>query len=326
MRTSTPASLGRAVSRGDSVDDDRHRPMSTTVTVRAKARFGWPGPCIPQGMLHYVGRSVPGTLLLHTWREGLALFHLLLDRAPGADLVVMPDHVHLLTEREVAIANAMSAFARWRNRARRERGPVWEPSPPPRDVGDRKKQRRTIRYVYLNPCRARLVSDPLTWPLSTYRDAVGLAAPAVRERASDPERLHAYVSRDDTVATGSMLPFGRCTALTGIAGMRVVEAAVSEVVRLPFSALRIRGSARALFAASLRKLVDVPVVQIAAFVGVDARTIRRLKNSRSPDVHLVERLLFDPRFPGLPDDDLRSLPSWEAYAAVRRRRERSGRG
>src|SRR5687768_1602410 len=157
-------------------------------------------------MLHYVGRSVPGTLLIHHWREGLALFDLLLERAPGADLVVMPDHFHLLAERPVVIAAAMSAFARWRNHARGTRGPVWEPAPEPTEPGDAKKQSRTRRYVYLNPCRAQLVTDPLAWPLSTYRDAVGLTVRPVRERVSDPARLHAYVAQDDTVAPGSLLP------------------------------------------------------------------------------------------------------------------------
>lgn len=300
----------------------RLSPTDVDVRHQTVERRGSAGELFAPGgaMLHYVGRSVPGTLLIHSWREGVVLFRLLLERAPGADLVVMPDHFHLLTEHEIVLAGAMSAYARWRNHARGTHGAVWEAAPAPSEPGDPKKQRRTLRYVFLNPCRAQLVTDPLAWPMSTYRDAIGIAVPAVRARVADPARLHGYVSRDDTVFAGSLLPFGNGAVLTGDAGLRAVEAAVSEVARVPFAALRARGPARALLVAAARKLVDVPVAQVAAFVGADDRTVRRLRHASTADVRLVERLILDPRFPGLPDGDLRRMPRWELYAAARRRR------
>lgn len=272
-------------------------------------------------MLHYIARSVLGTLLFHDWREGLRLFRALLERAPGADVVVMPDHIHLLTEQRVDLAPAMSGYARWRNHTRNTRGPVWEPAPPPAAVAEGQRRRRAARYVYLNPCRAKLVSDPLAWPLSTYRDAVGLAMPPLRARVSDPARLHGYVARDDTVGAGSLLPRAPVGALVGDGGMRAVEAAVSEVTRLPMSSLRVRGVGRSLLAVAIRELVVVRQVDIAAHLGQAPRTLRDLKHIELPEIALVRSVLLDPRFPGLAEGDLRRRSEWLRYAADRRFRE-----
>jgi hypothetical protein len=97
--------------------------------------------------------------------------------------------------------------------------------------------------------------------------------------------------------------------LRGEDGLRAVEAAVSEVTRRPFSALRSRGPGRDLLVAAARALVDAPVGRVAALAGVDGRTVRRLKGARRAEVRVVERLILDPRFPGLPDGDLRICPA-----------------
>ncbi|MCK6505946.1 hypothetical protein L6R53_21595 [Myxococcota bacterium] len=88
----------------------------------------------------------------------------------------MPDHVHVVVGADAkgALIEAARAFARaraWRG----HRGPLWEEVPPAEPLVDRDKQRRTVRSVHLNPCRARLVDCPLAWPLSSYRDLLGLA-------------------------------------------------------------------------------------------------------------------------------------------------------
>src|SRR5688572_8294144 len=99
QRTSTPTTLGAAVTR---VDYAVGLPSSDLRRLtEERPELGGQVLARPVSMLHYPARSVPGTLLIHDWREGLRLFHGLLARAPGADLVVMPDHFHLLTEREV---------------------------------------------------------------------------------------------------------------------------------------------------------------------------------------------------------------------------------
>jgi len=70
----------------------------------------------------------------------------------------------------------------------------------------------------LNPCRDGLVRDPLAWPWSTHRDAVGavaepwvtaatLARELARPRNGFEGWLHRYVSADPSVAvTGTPFP------------------------------------------------------------------------------------------------------------------------
>lgn len=86
----------------------------------------------------------------------------------------------------------------------------WQPVETPGVLTDREKIQRNIRYVILNPVRAGLVDDPLSWPWSTHRDFVG----AVVDPWVDEERIravlrmdrpgfktwmHAYVASDDSV-------------------------------------------------------------------------------------------------------------------------------
>src|SRR5208283_2925907 len=54
--------------------------------------------------------------------------------------------------------------------------------------------KRQIRYVHLNPCRSRLVRDPMEWEWSTHRDVLG----AVGEAWVDLPQLHRiWGARDD---------------------------------------------------------------------------------------------------------------------------------
>jgi hypothetical protein len=121
----------------------------------------------------------------------------------------MPDHIHLILPDAPGkrLGRAMSAYAQWRNAYRGERGPVWTPHPPPDRLADEKHLRRTIRYVHLNPPRAKLVEDPLAWAWSTHRDRVGFAFPRVGALEPDPNRFHRSVSGDPSVAVeGTDLP------------------------------------------------------------------------------------------------------------------------
>lgn len=70
---------------------------------------------------------------------------------------------------------------------------------------DHVKVRRQLRYIALNPCRARLVPDPLAWLWSTHRDLVGATVdpwvPAARlARYGTARELHRYISADPSVA------------------------------------------------------------------------------------------------------------------------------
>jgi REP element-mobilizing transposase RayT len=276
-------------------------------------------------MFHHVARAAPGTLLFRTWEEGLALWRVLVRTLPELTaLCVMPDHVHLVLPHAdgTRLGRAMAAYARWRNHQRRASGVVWEGHPPAQRLPDAAHLRRTIRYVHLNPCRARLVEDPLSWPLSTHRDRVGFAAPPVVSVDREPARFHLGVSADGTVLVeGTPLPATRHAPTR----WDEVRDAVSAVARVPPSALLERGQARTL---SLRTawshgLRDVAV--LSARTGVSraqvyhlVATVPRLGARLSdPALQACVVAVGDPRFAVLGPGDLRLALGWGRYRARR---------
>jgi hypothetical protein len=277
-------------------------------------------------MFHVPVRARKGTLLFRTWEEGLALWRILVRTFPElVALCVMPDHIHLLLPHGDAarrLTHALAAYARWRNAHRGERGTVWDVCPAPEELPDAQHARRTHRYVHLNPCRKGLVADPLAWPLSTHRDAVGLVADPVVARENDPERFHHYVSADPHVdVVGTALP----GVTFGDPALEDVVAAVSAVCRVVPDALLRRGRPRtlALATAAAHGLRDAST--LAHRFRCDADTVRRAQAGVSPrgarhaDPALTACVLAvgDPRFRALGADDLRRLPTWGLYRARR---------
>lgn len=261
-------------------------------------------------MYHLVARTADGAPSWTTWPEGVELFRRVVLATPGlVALVVMPNHVHLVHPADVrlALAAAMSGYTRWRDARRAVPGPPTAPLPPAEPLADADKLRRTIRYVHLNPCRARLVEDPLAWPLSTHRDATGLAVDPVvppRRRAAD---FHAYVSADPSVAVdGTELPRDRGTA----AHLEEVRYAVSALTRTPLSELARRGPARSLLLRAARTSTAASTREIAAFASVSPATAASARPGLDPAVRLVSRVVGDPRFPPLDDAPLR----WRRHA------------
>lgn len=163
-------------------------------------------------MYHLVAHAHRNHLLWFRESEAAALFAQLLRAFPETvALCVMPDHVHLVlphADPGRRLGAVLSGYTRWRNAARGRRvATLWEPSPPPELLPDAHHVRRTVRYVHLNPCRSRLVADPLAWPFSTHRDYVGFARPGPIRVQADAARFHAYVSGDPSVnPTGTPLP------------------------------------------------------------------------------------------------------------------------
>ncbi|MFZ5481508.1 MAG: transposase [Myxococcota bacterium] len=277
-------------------------------------------------MFHVSVRARKGSRLFRTWEEGLALWRILARTFPElVALCIMPDHIHLLLphgDPERRLTHALAAFARWRNARRGEHGVVWADHAPPEALPDPLHARRTHRYVHLNPCRKHLVADPLAWPLSTHRDAVGLAAAPIMARERDPERFHRYVSADPTVdVAGSELP----GVTFGDPRLEDVVAAVSAVCRVPTDDLLVRGPARtlALKTAAAHGLRDGAV--LAARFAVDTRTVQRTtrrtpnRGARLADEALSAcvRAVGDPRFAALDAGDLRRLPTWACYRGMR---------
>jgi hypothetical protein len=270
-------------------------------------------------MLHAAIRTVPGTLAFRTWREAGELWDRVTSRVPCQSASLMPDHLHLnvLDEAQLArLADALRSYAQWRNRARGERGPVFRHGATPSPIRDREHLIRTQRYIHLNPCRAKLVSDPLAWPFSTHRDAVGLALSPVIRPAADPARFHAFVSGDPTAhPNGTLLP-GPPAAMSPLS-IAEVHAAVSSLARITVGRLKEAGPARSLFIRAARVLTAASAAEIAAAAGVAPSTVRRHEATADAQTVLIARVAGDPRFFPLPDVDLRTLSSWQRYRHLR---------
>lgn len=274
-------------------------------------------------MLHFTAHSRPDDPLFRTWAEARALWRRLLDLGPPHALVLMPDHLHLLSAivTEVALRKALFSYRRWRFETRRlqgltpARGDILLPIPPPEAVPDRQHLSRVVRYIHLNPCRGRLVSDPLAWPFSTHRDRVGLAVPLACPPDPDPCRFHTWVSSDATVHPGgTRLP----DPVRGEGQMTVDEVirAVSAACRVPFTEVRARGPARRLVAGVLLALGQQAPGRIAKALDLQVSSVTRLSPQDPAVLAVVGRVLGDPRFAALDDGDLTRTEPWLRYARV----------
>ena len=265
-------------------------------------------------MHHLVAHTVPGRCLFSTWGEGRALWDRVTTKLPGARAIcLMPDHVHVVHERDVKreLGRALSGHAQWLNARHGTSGPLLRRSPDPHPIIGEKKLRRQIRYVHLNPCRAGLVADPISWPFSTHLDAVGLAADPVLQRHPNPARFHAYVSADPTVhVSGSELP----VAPGHLVDLPSVLRAVSLSTRTPaVDVLGRRGPARTLFLGCARALTARNATEIARFSGVAVSTAWRVEPVQD---RAIAALCADPRTIALEDPALRH--DLERYARRRR--------
>lgn len=247
-------------------------------------------------MFHIVAKTQFG-LLFNTPQQALQLWKRIVHACPGMEaLCLMPNHVHLQhrLDLRLPLAQALRGHSRSLNAAQGRRGRRIAPLPPARWAADDQKRRRETRYIHLNPCRAGIVQDPLAWPWSTYRDALGLCAHPVRRVHSNPNALHRYTSSDPSVSlTGTALPYG------GEGDLFAIEAAVSAYLRQPLIALRRRGPGRALVIQTARVHLDLKSSALGDQLGVAPSTVRRTLATRDSHVRAVERLINDPRFPGI---------------------------
>jgi len=273
-------------------------------------------------MQHFAAHARPPEILFQDWREALRLWETLLGLGPVQALVLMPDHVHLLT-RELDFgtwSHALRGFARWRNHRRGESGrQVWLTLGSPEEIQDAKHLRRTHRYIALNPCRDGLVADPLAWPFSTHRDSVGLAVPGVVTVERDPAGWHAYVSADPSVhVDGTDLPAG----LRGLrsASPEQVEEAISALTRTLHADLGVRGSNRKLLVQGLLGCAHLSERAVARRLGLSHTAIQKTPPLAAGTHSRIERVLGDPRFAALHDQDLSQQRAFRRYREGRERR------
>ena len=266
---------------------------------------------MPLAMQHLIAHSVPPHWLIHDWHEAAELWTRVLALGPIHAAVIMPDHVHIVmrSPRWPAWLGCLSGYARWRNHRRGEQGrAVWLPAPPPEPLRSRKHLDRSVRYVHLNPCRDRLVGDPLAWAYSTHRDAVGLAMPGAIATHHDPPSLHAYVSSDPSVAVeGTELPYG----MGGLRDHSVqsIEAAVSNLTRTTLDGLQRRGPARTLLIQALVALTPLSDRAIARQLGLSPSAVHQTLPIPGAALAKVERVLGDRRFSPLYDPPLTGTPA-----------------
>jgi hypothetical protein len=222
----------------------------------------------------------------------------------------MPDHVHLA----VSTGSPTDAHARFvaglRSYALSRRSALWAEVGPFEPISNQKHLLRVARYFHLNPCRDRLVADPLSWEWSTHRDAVGAVADPWLDQlelsrmmrcASGmfASRFHAYVSGDPTVAiAGSPLPEARPNLVVDLAA---IELAICSVLRLERIGARRPPQPRKLVVHLARRLGCPSREALAEVLGVIPQTVSEL--GALPLDALDERalkaarlVLSDPRF------------------------------
>lgn len=272
---------------------------------------------------HLVARAPQGRLLFRTHTEARELWTQIVRCCPQLiALCLMPNHLHLILpdeDEDHRLHDALSAYARWRNAARGEQGPVFAPRPKPQLLPSAKHLRRGIRYVHMNPTRADLVTDPLAWPWSTHRDRVGLTLLPAVEPYGAPNRFHRYISADPSVdVAGTELPARR----PGDFDLEQVIAAVSAACRvLPYELMH-RGTPRtlAIQAAWLHGHRDADL--LSTRFACDRSSVWRITagltpgraRAKTPELATVLRLVGDPRFPALHPGDLRAR--WGAYGRL----------
>lgn len=264
---------------------------------------------------HLTAHLAPGTPDLTLEETGGWLWPRLRDAFPEiAACSLMPQHPHVLPRTSDPVA-AAQRLARLFGQFGRRFGVPGRISivADPKHLANRDALARDIRYVVLNPCRAKLVDCPLAWPWSTHRDVVGAivdpwirTAELARALGSSAnglaERHHRYVSSDPSVSVvGTPLPRALASSSEPTVPLEWIAAAALAATRRSSRALQCRGDARALFVALAHDQGWRATSQLARMCGCWPHTIRNLARDVDPRMLAVGRLC-------LADERLRRVP------------------
>lgn len=257
-------------------------------------------------LAHLVAHAVTGARPLASAEACDALFAALRRRfVQVAAACLMPDHVHLLANVDDAdcarraLAQSLAGFSRAQGN-----GPQWQRVPLPDPIRDMQHLARQVRYVHLNPCRARLVDDPLCWSWSTHRGAIGaeldpwvspadMAAWLQHDERDVPRWLHDYVSSDPSVnVRGTPFPVAATSQRTPVVPLAdIVEAATAAVPGPGRAPLR-----RKLFVLLARHQGWRDAQLLADTIGISPGRVRYLSAQSDPALlHVGALYLGDPR-------------------------------
>lgn len=217
---------------------------------------------------------------------------------------LMPDHLHLVAPERTDGARVLGRVVRRVTRPLgRDAARWWAPVPEPERLSSRDKLMRTVRYVWLNPCRPwrhggrslRLTEDPLSWTWSTLRDTLGIvldpwtpAAAVAKAFAWDHdwrlrERIHAYATADEHVAEAARAFPGLAVGAgpTTFALEDILEAALAAT-REPAGALRRKTRARRIAVGLAYRFGWGRPKQLAGHLDVHPNTVCRIATRARP--------------------------------------------
>ncbi|EKD56634.1 MAG: hypothetical protein ACD_58C00131G0009 [uncultured bacterium] len=89
---------------------------------------------------------------------------------------LMPTHFHLILQQLISngiskyIANISNGYARYFNVRHKRQGPLWQGKFKNVLVKDDEQLLHLTRYIHLNPTTASIVSDPIDWQYSSYKE------------------------------------------------------------------------------------------------------------------------------------------------------------
>lgn len=244
-------------------------------------------------LFHFVARCWPGLHPLEDPEHASWLWGQLETVFPDAVAAcLMPNHLHVIAPAgdPRAARERLARTLGWFSRRHPFEDGVgwWRPPAEPQPIPDRHHLRRQVRYVLLNPCRARLVDDPLAWPWSTARDILGgvfepwVTAERLADLLGEPveefaAKFHRYVSGDPTVAVlGTPFPEPSSPQELPAVPLTDIRAAACAATRTVDDAtLARRGLPRTVFIQLALHQGWPPERMVAFAAGVSRRTVRR---------------------------------------------------
>jgi hypothetical protein len=215
--------------------------------------------------------------------------------------LLMPDHLHLAT---LLCGTTVELLGRVLQHHARRFGAAWDIGPPT-PSHTRQILGRTVRYIYLNPVRAKIVDDPLAWPWSTLRDAVGATAhpwggpDAIAGALKlSGRRLHALTTSDLSCDRRARTAVAVLRPSEGLAiNLAAVADACASALRChPGELHRRRSRIRPVFVHVACNFAAPRVIDLAQACRVSPRTIADLRARATPEeIRAASRCLGDPR-------------------------------